>query len=99
MNTHNEVFSELDILKRPSKPRERSLTVQIDRGISLEYLDEHLKIYLDYIYLAKIITGTLVLLSKDDLKSALPNVYWAKPGLMSLKNRYCVIRSALCTMV
>jgi len=64
---YNEVFSGLDILKRASKPRERGLTVLIDRGIPLEYLDEYLKIYSDYIDLAKIITGTSVLLSKDDL--------------------------------
>lgn len=31
----------------------------------------------------------------DSLNSALPNTYWANLGLMSLTNRYCVIRSAL----
>lgn len=31
----------------------------------------------------------------DSLNSALPNAYWANLGLMSLTNRYCVIRSAL----
>ncbi len=31
----------------------------------------------------------------DFLNSALPNAYWANLGLMSLTNRYCVIRSAL----
>ena len=64
---YNEVFSELDISKRVLKPRDHGLTVLIDRGIPLEYLDEYLKIYSDYIDLAKIITGTSVLLSKKDL--------------------------------
>ena len=64
---YNEVFSELDISKRVLKPRHYGLTVLIDRGILLEYLDEYLKIYSDYIDLAKIITGTSVLLSKKDL--------------------------------
>lgn len=31
----------------------------------------------------------------DSLNSALPNAYWANLGLMSLTNRYCVIRSTL----
>jgi len=31
----------------------------------------------------------------DSLNSALPNVYWANLGFMSLTNRYCEIRSAL----
>jgi group II intron reverse transcriptase/maturase len=31
----------------------------------------------------------------DSLNNALPNAYWANLGLMSLTNRYCVIRSAL----
>jgi len=31
----------------------------------------------------------------DSLNSVLPNAYWANLGLMSLTNRYCVIRSAL----
>lgn len=66
---YNQLFSNLEIKSRPKKPREYGLTVLIDRGLGIKYLEDFLDLSADYIDLAKIITGTSALLNEEKLKS------------------------------